>query len=439
MESEVLALFMFAAVLVGIFTGFPIAFVIGAIGLFFGYVGFGDAVFSQVISRLFWVMNNEAFPAIPLFIFMGAILERSGVIARLFSDLRLAMGPLRGSLALATMFVCTVFAAATGIVGASVTMMGMIALPAMLKYNYNKELATGTILAGGTLGILIPPSIMLLVYAPMAQLSIAKMFGAAIIPGLVLAGLFTIYIFLRCLFQPSMGPAMPKEERTASPLQLSRRLLISLLPTALLIVAVLGSILAGLAAPTEAAAVGALGGILISLAYRSLSWKNFKETVYTTLKVSSMILIIAVGASIFTGVFLRLGGGRLLREILTGLPVPPIAIAIMVLFSVFLMGMFLDWVGILLIFIPIIHPILPSLGFDPLWFAIVVCVTLQTSFLSPPYAVSIFYLKGVAPPEIGIGHIYRGVIPFLVLQLVGVGLCIAFPQIVLWLPSLLYQ
>ncbi len=181
MESEVLALFMFAAVVVGIFTGFPIAFVIGAIGLFFGYVGFGDAVFSQVISRLFWVMNNEAFPAIPLFIFMGAILERSGVIARLFADLRLAMGPLRGSLALATMFVCTVFAAATGIVGASVTMMGMIALPAMIKYNYNKELATGTILAGGTLGILIPPSIMLLVYAPMAQLSIAKMFGAAII------------------------------------------------------------------------------------------------------------------------------------------------------------------------------------------------------------------------------------------------------------------
>ena len=439
MESEVLALYMFAAVLVGIFTGFPIAFVIGAIGLFFGYIGFGDAVFSQVISRLFWVMNNEAFPAIPLFIFMGAILERSGVIARLFSDLRLAMGPLRGSLALATMFVCTVFAAATGIVGASVTMMGMIALPAMLKYNYNKELATGTILAGGTLGILIPPSIMLLVYAPMAQLSIAKMFGAAIIPGLLLAGLFTIYIFLRCLFQSGSGPAIPKEERTASPLQLSRRLLISLLPTVLLVVLVLGSILAGLAAPTEAAAVGALGGIIISMAYRSLTWKNFKETVYTTLKVSSMILIIAVGASIFTGVFLRLGGGRLFREILTGLPVPPLAIAVMVLFFVFIMGMFLDWVGILLIFVPIIHPILPSLGFDPLWFAIIVCVTLQTSFLSPPYAVSIFYLKGVAPPEINLGHIYRGVIPFLVLQLVGVGLCITFPQIVLWLPSLLYQ
>jgi len=439
LEPEVLAITMFGSVLVGIFTGFPIAFVLAAIGLIFGYLGWGPQVMDQMISRTFWVMSNDTFPAIPLFVFMGCVLERSGVIDRLFSDLRLALGPLRGSLALATMLVCTIFAAATGIVGASVTVMGLIALPAMLRYGYNKELATGTILAGGTLGILIPPSIMLIIYGPMAQLSIAKMFAGAIVPGLVLSGLFSAYISLRCLIQPRMGPPMPKEERAIPPLQLISRLVFSLLPTAFLVVAVLGSILFGLAAATEAAAVGAAGALLIGLAYRALNWQKFKDSVYTTLKVSSMILIIAVGASIFTGVFLRMGGGKVIEAVLMGLPISPIFIMVVVLFFIFIMGMFLDWVGILLIFVPIIHPILPSLGLDPLWFALVVCVTLQTSFLSPPYAVSIFYLKGVAPPEVKITDIYKGVIPFLTLQLIGVTLCIIFPKIVLWLPSILYK
>lgn len=430
---------MFASVLVGIFTGFPIAFILAGVGLLFGFLAWGPPVMDQMISRVFWVMSNDTFPAIPLFVFMGCVLERSGIIDKLFDTLRLALGPLRGSLALTTMLVCTIFAAATGIVGASVTVMGLIALPAMLKHSYNKELATGTILAGGTLGILIPPSIMLIIYGPMAQLSIAKMFAGAIVPGLVLSGLFAAYISLRCLIQPHMGPALPKEERMISPLRLLGKLSISLFPTAFLVLAVLGSILFGLAAPTEAAAVGAAGALLVGLVYRALNWQNFKDSVFSTLRVTSMILIIAVGASIFTGVFLRLGGGKAFEAILVELPVSPIVIMMMVLFFIFIMGMFLDWVGILLIFVPIIHPILPSLGLNPLWFALVVCVTLQTSFLSPPYAVSIFYLKGVAPPEVKITDIYKGVIPFLTLQIIGVALCIIFPKIILWLPSILYH
>lgn len=439
METELLALLMFAALFVGVLTGFPIAFVLGGLGLIFGFFGWGPPVIDQIVSRTYWVMNNDTFPAVPLFVFMGCVLERSGFIEKLFEDMRLAMGPLRGSLALATNVVATIFAAATGIVGAPVTVLGLVALPPMLKHGYDKALATGVILAGGTLGILIPPSIMLIIYAPMAQLSIAKMFAAAFIPGFLLSGLYLTYIIIRCYLQPHLGPSLPKEERVISPLRLLGRLSVSLLPTALLVLAVLGSILFGLAAPTEAAAVGATMGLLLGLAYRKLNWQNFKKSVYTTLRVSSMILIIAVGASIFTGVFMRLGGGRMIEEVLVGLPVGPIGITIIVMGAIFIMGMFLDWVGILLVFVPVLSPIIITLGLDPLWFALVICVTLQTSFLSPPFAVSIFYLKGVAPPEVKITDIYKGVIPFISLQLIGLALCIIFPQIILWLPSIIYQ
>lgn len=439
MEPEILALLMFAALFVGMLTGFPIAFVIGSVGLIFGFVGWGPWVFDQIISRVFWVMMNDTFPAIPLFVFMGCILERSGITDRLFGDVQLALGPVRGSLAVAAMLVCTIFAACTGIVGAGVTLMGLVALPAMLKRSYDKKLATGTIIAGGTLGILIPPSIMLIIYAPMAQLSIAKMFAAAFVPGFVLSGLFLTYILIRCLIQPNLGPSLPKEQRVIPPLTLLRRLLVSLLPTLVLIFAVLGSILLGLAAPTEAASVGAVGGLALTIAYKRFTWQGFKEAVYATLRISSMILIIAVGASIFTGVFMRLGGGKMIEEVLVGLPVTPIVVGLIVMVFIFIMGMFLDWVGILFIFIPVLSPILPSLGFDPLWFALVVCLVLQTSFLSPPYAVSIFYLKGIAPPEVKITDIYKGILPFMVLQLIGVALCITFPQIILWLPSILYK
>ena len=439
MEIELIAILMFAALFVGVLTGFPLAFVLGGLGLIFGLIGWGPPVMSQIVSRTYWVMNNDTFPAVPLFVFMGCVLERSGFIDKLFEDMRLAMGPLRGSLALATNIVATIFAAATGIVGAPVTVLGLVALPPMLKYGYDKGLATGVILAGGTLGILIPPSIMLIIYAPMAQLSIAKMFAAAFLPGFLLSGLYLTYIIIRCYLQPHLGPPIPKDERVISPLRLIGRLSVSLLPTAFLVLAVLGSILFGLAAPTEAAAVGAAVGLLFSLGYRRLNIKNFKESVFTTLKVSSMILIIAVGASIFTGVFMRLGGGRMIQEVLMGLPVGPMGITIIVMGAIFIMGMFLDWVGILLVFVPVLSPIIIVLGLDPLWFALVICVTLQTSFLTPPFAVSIFYLKGVAPPEVKITDIYRGVIPFISLQLIGLALVIIFPQIILWLPGILYK
>ncbi len=435
---EYIALWMFLFLLFGIFSGFPLAYVLLGSGFIFGYIGWGTAVFDQMVARTFGIMMNDALVAVSLFIFMGYLMDRSGIAEGLFHSLQLALGPMRGALAVVTVLLCTILAATTGIVGTSVTMMGLLALPIMLKRGYDIPLATGSIIAGGTLGILIPPSVMLILYGPMAGLSIARLFTAAILPGLLLSSLYIAYIGTMCFFWPHMGPALPKDQRHISGKQLFLLLLKTLFPPLFLILAVLGSILFGFAAPTEAAAVGAVGAAILCLIYKKLSWETLKDVVYRTLQTTAMILIITVGANVFTGVFLALGGGAAIENYLLSTAMSPYGFLILVMVIIIILGCFVDWIAIILIMIPIITPIVKKFGFDPIWFAILVCVNLQISYLSPPFAYSIFYLKGVSPPEVELKHIYRGVIPFMVLQIAGLILCILFPEIVLWLPNLVY-
>lgn len=438
MSGDYIALCMFLFLLFGIFSGFPLAYVLLGSGFIFGYIGWGTAVFDQMVARTFGVMMNDALVSVPLFIYMSYLMDRSGIAEELFHSLQLAFGPMRGALAIVSVLLCTILAATTGIVGTSVTMMGLLALPVMLKRGYDIPLATGSIIAGGTLGILIPPSVMLILYGPMAGLSIARLFTAAILPGLLLSGLYIAYIGITCFFWPHMGPALPKDQRNVSGKQLILLLLKTLFPPLFLILAVLGSILFGLAAPTEAAAVGAVGAGFLCLAYRKFTWETMKETVYRTLQTTAMILIITVGANVFTGVFLALGGGTALENYLLKTALSPYAFLAIVMIIIIILGCFVDWIAVILIMIPIITPIIKKIGFDPVWFAILVCVNLQISYLSPPFAYSIFYLKGVAPPEVQLKQIYRGVIPFIILQIIGLLLCIFFPEIALWLPSLVY-
>jgi len=435
-SPELTVFLMFLSVLVGILLlGYYVAFVLGGLALIFGLIGWGPQVFDMFVNRLFGLMTSYELAAVPLFVFMGVMLERSGVAETLYSAMHVWMGPLRGGLAMGTILICTIFAATTGIIGASVVTMGLLALPAMLRRGYDRPLTTGAICAGGTLGILIPPSIMLVLYGPAAGLSVGRLFMGAIFPGLVLSGLYIAYIAVRCFFNPRLGPPLPPEERRL-PLGYKLRLgFTSLLPPIFLILAVLGTIFFGIAAPTEAAAMGASGSLLIAAAYRRLRPDVIRETLEQTFRVSSMILVVAVGATLFTGVFLGLGGGKVAEEFLTGLPFGRWGIFATIMLIIFVFGALLDWISILLIFIPILTPIIKGLGFDPLWFALVVCVNLQTSFLTPPMAPAIFYLQGVAPKDVTVAHMYRGIVPFVLLQLVGLALIILFPQIALWLPA----
>ncbi len=437
MTPEYLAVTMFVGVIVLVFAGVPLYLALGALGLYFGIAGgWAPQVYDQFINRIFGLMSSEVLPAVPLFVFMGAILDKSGAADKLFGAFYLAMGGLRGGLAVATIIICTIFAACTGVVGASVTTMGMLALPAMLKRNYNIPLATGAICAGGTLGILIPPSVMMLLYGPMVGLSVAKMFMGAFIPGLILSGLFIIYIVVICLIKPEYGPPMPKEERQAIPmLKVAGEILLYLVPPMFLILAVLGSIFFGIASPTEAAAMGGLGSIVVAIFYRKFNLRVLYQGVMDTLKITTMVMFVAVGAFMFSGVFMALGGAKLIGNFIIALPLGKWGILAVMMVVIFILGMLIDWIGILFIVVPIFTPVVIGLGFDPLWFALVVCVNLQMSFISPPFAYSIFYLKGVSPPQVQMMDIIKGVIPFLVLQAIGTGLVILFPQLILWLPS----
>jgi tripartite ATP-independent transporter DctM subunit len=437
MTPEYLAVTMFLGVIVLVFAGVPLYLALGALGLYFGIAGgWAPQVYDQFINRIFGLMSSEVLPAVPLFVFMGAILDKSGAADKLFGAFYLAMGGLRGGLAVATIIICTIFAACTGVVGASVTTMGMLALPAMLKRNYNIPLATGAICAGGTLGILIPPSVMMLLYGPMVGLSVAKMFMGAFIPGLILSGLFIIYIVVICLIKPEYGPPMPKEERQAIPmLKVAGEILLYLVPPMFLILAVLGSIFFGIASPTEAAAMGGLGSIVVAIFYRKFNLRVLYQGVMDTLKITTMVMFVAVGAFMFSGVFMALGGAKLIGNFIIALPLGKWGILAVMMVVIFILGMLIDWIGILFIVVPIFTPVVIGLGFDPLWFALVVCVNLQMSFISPPFAYSIFYLKGVSPPQVQMMDIIKGVIPFLVLQAIGTGLVILFPQLILWLPS----
>ena len=436
MSQEYLPLVMLGCLLVMVMSGAHFAFSLMFLAVLFGLLWRGEVILSLFYHPVFVLMQNEILIAAPLFIFMGCILERSGAAERLYGALYQLFGPLRGGLALTTVFISTLFAATTGVIAASVTVMGLVALPAMIKRGYDKGLATGSVAAGGTLGILIPPSVMLVLYGPMANISVARLFAGAYIPGLILSALYLGYIVIRCWRQPEAGPPVSGEERVLAKSKLLSLSLIYMFPILFLILAVMGSILGGIATPTEASAVGAFGAILIAIAYRSFNLQMLKGAIYETLKVTSMVFFILMGAGMFTSVFIGLGGGKLVQAFLLGLPLGKWFILAVMMFAVFIMGMFLDWVGILYLIVPTFMPVAASLGFDSLWFAMLIAVNLQMSFLTPPFAYTIFFVKGISPPEVALTDIYRGIVPFVILQGVGLSLCIFFPQTILWLPSI---
>lgn len=394
-------------------------------------------VFDQFISRIYGLMASEVLPAVPLFVFMGSILTKSGAAERLYNALYLALGGLRGGLALVTIILCTIFAATAGIIGATETAVGLMALPAMLKRNYNVPLACGSICAGGTLGILIPPSVMLLLYGPTAGLSVAKLFIGAIGPGLLLSGLYLVYVYVLCLVKPDYGPPMPKEERDVPFIKIFYELVIYMIPPLFLIFAVLGTILVGIASPTEAASVGAFGAVLVAIAYKNFNIRVLYDAAIQTLRITTMVMFVASGAMMFSGVFMALGGAKYIGATIVALPLGKWGILFAMLAVVVLLGMFIDWIGILFIVIPIFTPIALKLGFNPLWFALVICTNLQMSFLTPPFAYSMFYLKGIAPDEVTMEQIYKGVFPFIGLQIIALVLVLIFPPLTLYLPSLM--
>ncbi len=438
MDQQTWGIIQLCVLVAGIFLGFPTAFVLLALGFFFGYVGFGPLVEDLLVTRTFSVMTNDVLIAVPLFIFMGYVLERSGVLDRLFTALRVAMGPIRGSLALATLATCTIFATATGIIGASVTLMGLLAMPTMLRAGYDKRIAAGVITAGGCLGILIPPSVMLILYASVAGVSTAQLYAAAFLPGLLLSSLYFLYVGIRCFVQPELGPPLPKSERDFPPLKIVQMVVVSVLPITVLILAVLGTIVFGLAAPTEAAAMGGIGGIALTIAYRRFSWETLKNAVLQTAQTSTMVLFLLVGSSLFSAVFARLGGAQVIGNFLLGLGLEAEGFVWLTMFIIFLLGWPLEWTEIIVIFLPLFIPLLDHFKIDPVWYGILVALNLQTAFLSPPVAMAAFYLKGVSPPEVTLADIYWGMIPFMVLQVVGLLLVFYMPQIALWAPQAIY-
>ena len=441
MNPETLALVMFGTLFLTLFLGHPLAFSLGILALVFGVIGWGgspDAVFTLFANKTYGVMEEYVLVAVPLFIFMAQMLDASGVAEKLFKTMHIILGPIRGGLAIAVILVCTIFAASAGVVGATEVAIGLLAAPALMKRGYDIPLTAGSICAGGTLGIIIPPSIMLVVYGGMVGMSVGQLFAAAMVPGLVLSSLYLTYIAVRCGLNPSMGPPLPLEERIYTLGQKLRMVMTSLVPPMVLIVMVLGSIVAAVATPTEAAGIGCGGAFLLALFYRKFSWAAVKDASLATIKTNAMVMTLFLGGNAFQSVFMGLGGGDAISDLLLALEVSPYVVLFIMMGCVFFLGMFIDWLGILLIVLPIFTPIAAELGFHPLWFATLICVNLQMAFLTPPFGYSLFYLKGIAPEEMTIVHIYKGVVPFILLQWVGLLVCIGFPDLVLWLPRALF-
>jgi tripartite ATP-independent transporter DctM subunit len=438
MSSEMLGLVMLGVLTAGIFVGFPIAFTLILVAVIFGYIGFGGIVFRLMTAQTFGLMQEEVLAAVPLFVLMGYVLERAGLMDRLFRALQLAMGPIRGSLYLVVLLTATIFATATGIIGASVTVIGLLAIPAMMKYRYNPRMAAGVVCAGGCLGILIPPSVMLVLMGPVLGTSVVRLFAGAIIPGLILAGMHITYALVRCFINPSLGPPLPPEERADSVRQVVVELVLGVVPAATLMFFALGTILLGMATPTEAAAMGAFGALLLALAYGKLNWSLLQYSVLATLQTSSLILFLAVGANIYAAVFSRLGTGVWITNMFLGLPFSPLVIMILIQVLVFLLAWPLEWPAIVLIFVPILVPVVRVLEFDMLWFGILVAVNLQSAFLSPPVAMAAYYLKGVAP-DLDLKDIYIGMLQFNVIQNIAVVFVLFFPELALWLPRVLFD
>ncbi|HYF53889.1 MAG TPA: TRAP transporter large permease subunit [Salinarimonas sp.] len=435
-ELGVLMLVLF---IVFIMLGFPIAFTLMALGFAFGYVAMGDIVLSLVVQRVYSVMTNDVLVAIPLFVFMGYIIERANILDRLFNAIQLAVGGLPGSLAVATLLTCALFATATGIVGAVVTLMGLLAFPAMLRAGYDVRLSAGVVCAGGCLGILIPPSVMLILYGATAGVSVPKLYAGALFPGLMLTALYMAYVIVRCMITPSLAPKLPEEQRRVPFAKVAWALATSFFPLALLILSVLGAIFFGIATPTEAAAVGALGSLLLAAAYRSLSFGKLKESVFLTARTTAMVCWLFVGSFIFSSIFAFLGGHQPIEQLVKALNLSPFWFLILTQVIIFILGWPLEWTEIVVIFVPIFLPLLDDFGIDPIFFGILIALNIQTSFLSPPVAMAPFYLKGIAPAHVSINQIFAGVMPFLFLVLVAMALFYTFPQIGLWLPNYLYR
>ncbi|MCS7206493.1 MAG: TRAP transporter large permease subunit [Dehalococcoidia bacterium] len=437
MSDAYLGLVLLGTLLVGIFVGFPIAFTLVILAVVFGFIGFGSRVFDLMVFQAVGLMKEETLAAVPLFVFMGYVLERAGLMERLFRAFQLILAPVRGSLYLGVLLTATVFATATGIIGASVTVMGLMAAPSMIKSRYNPALAAGVITAGGTLGILIPPSVMLVLMGPVMGVSIVKLFAAAFIPGLVLSGLYMAYALVRSYLNPNLGPPLPPEERVSF-WKGMQELLIGVIPLAVLMFAALGSIILGWATPTEAAAMGAFGALLLTVVYRRLNLALLRRAAFQTIQTSSLVLFLAVASNIYGAVFSRLGTSTLITETLLKLPLPPMGMLLLLMLVIFLLGWPLEWPAIILIFLPIFLPLVQELQFDMVWFATLVAVNLQTAFLSPPVAMAAYYLKAVVP-QWSLTDIYRGMLEFMVWQVVGLLLVLFFPALALWLPSVLYK
>jgi len=439
---EYLPAWMFLALTILLMVGFPVTFTLMGTALCFGMIGFGWSFFNLLPLRIWGVMTNVTLLAVPLFVFMGVMLERSGLAEELLDTMGLLFGRIRGGLAVSVVIVGALLGASTGIVGATVVTMGLLAVPTMIRRNYSKELATGTVAASGTLGQIIPPSIVLVLIGDIVGVSVGELFIGAVIPGFLLVGLFIIYILMIALVNPKAAPPISRAELAAiSGREMAKRVGKALFPPLFLMLAVLGSIFAGIASPTEAAAVGAVGSTLLTVANRKFSMAILREVMHTTVRLTCMVFIILCGAAAFGLVFRGLGGDGLVREFLGGLAskYSHNAVLAIVMGLIFFIGFFLDFIEITFIHVPVLAPIMIEFGFDPLWFCILLAVNLQTSFLTPPFGFSLFYLKAVTPPEITTGHIYRGIIPFVLFQLIGLGIIIFFPQLATWLPRLVFD
>ena len=428
---EIWALVMFAVLMLLLLLGYPVAFTLAAVALGFGWVFVGLDVFALLPMRIWGIMTNFTLLAVPLFIFMGLVLEKSGLAEDLLETMGLLFGKIRGGLAVSIVLVGALLAAATGVVGATVVTMGVIALPTMLKYKYSPTLATGTIAASGTLGQIIPPSIVLILLGDVIGVPVGRLFMGAVVPGLVIVALFLLYIGWKAWQHPEAAPALPESTR----LSLSR-ILSSLLPPLFLIFMVLGSIFMGIATPTESAAVGAVGALILALIHKRLSLKSLNESMQQTLRLTSMVFLILLGATAFGMVFQVMGGDDLMHEIFTALPGGQWGFIAFSMLLIFALGFFLDFIEICFVVVPILAPIASFFGIDLLWFAVLIAVNLQTSFLTPPFGFSLFYLKAVAPPEIPIQTIYKGILPFVFLQILALILIASWPQLTLWLPNL---
>ena len=458
--NSVLVILMFVTFIALLFTGFPIALVLGGVAIIFTFIGYLADIYlgtwtgldfvsaGMIVNRVFKLMDNWVLVAIPMFIFMGLMLDRSGIAEKMMSRMQALFGPVRGGLAVAVTVIGIVLAASTGIIGASVVLLGLLSIPTMLKQGYSKALATGTVCGAGTLGILIPPSIMLVIMADQLGLSVGDLFMGAVLPGVILGSLYLIYIIGFCFVKPSAAPLDPN--RPPLKFKMIWDVFLSILPPGALIFAVLGSIFMGITTPTEASGVGALGAIILAAINKRINWKVLKEVSIAAFNTTGYIFGIFIGATCFAVVLRSLGGDEFIETALTGLPLGPYGIMAVILGTVFALGFFLDWIEITLIILPLLAPVVSALGMDInnygvidnaelVWFAVLVAVSLQTSFLTPPVGFAIFYLKGVAPKEVVLMDIYKGVVPFIILQLIGLFIVAIYPQLVIWLPAVAYN